>query len=600
MRLQNYIARESIVSALSDPVLLDMEKLKLDSAFQKNMVMHDFRKDVFELFEKKCSDIILIDFIDERFPLARIGHSVVTWSNELMSSGYISKPKLVKMRKQARWPGSVKRDSHDVFKVGRIDAGSIVFKFCQRLLNIYRPEQIILHEVYLSDYYINKEGKLTFFPENHLKNNRETNKKYGYMYRKFKECLPEAHVIDCSREFAADENHKWGLSPMHFQKEYYERVLKEIESIIAMAWKSKDQEKITEDCSQMECRGHLEEGKNKLIFEIAVHNGEAAESFEYAFYIYCNGKRIITRWYEKVREIALSNMQAGVYYAVGFIRKFEKEPEIITSLPVQILPERTIIELPALSVSIFGSCVSRDILEYEAACKVKLDMYFAKQSVISAVSPAIPLSYEDIHLQSNFQRKQVYYDFSKRALNMLQEHISDYLFIDLVDERFSLVKLAGSYVTRSKSLMESGLIDESSGIVEKEEYVDETGNYSYRVDGVDVRKYFDKFCENILQIYEADKIILHVVKGAEFYYDKEGKLKQFEANTIGHFKRLNRMWAFMYDYLHQRLSGCNCIDISEGYFADERHVWGLSPIHFQKEYYENVLQEMNRIVIVKK
>ena len=39
-------------------------------------------------------------------------------------------------------------------------------------------------------------------------------------------------VIDISQNYLADENHKWGLSTMHFQPEYYQNVVKEIEEIV--------------------------------------------------------------------------------------------------------------------------------------------------------------------------------------------------------------------------------------------------------------------------------------------------------------------------------------------------------------------------------
>ena len=231
--LQNYIARESIVSALSEPVLLEEDKLNLKSTFQKNMVIHDFQKDVFEVFEKNRTDVILIDFIDERFPLAKLGHSYVTYSNELMTSGYISNPKLVNMCRKTYLVDWVCCKKSDKWKVGRTSMNKFIGEFCQKLLNIYCPDQIILHEIYLSDYYVNGENQLRLFPDNYLKNNKKINEKYEYIYHKFKEYIPQAHVINYSGDYVADENHKWGLSPMHFQKEYYEKVLNEIYGIIS-------------------------------------------------------------------------------------------------------------------------------------------------------------------------------------------------------------------------------------------------------------------------------------------------------------------------------------------------------------------------------
>ena len=317
----------------------------------------------------------------------------------------------------------------------------------------------------------------------------------------------------------------------------------------------------------------------------------------YAFYIFHNGTRIVTRWYETSREVKVNLSGEGLYYAAGFIKENGGEPEIITSLPIQVLQKREPFEVPAASLSIFGSYVSRDLLECEAACNLMLNLYFARSSIISAVSDKVTLDYEEINLQSNFQRRQVYYDFNKSAINMLQDKRSDYLMIDLVDERFPLIKVSGSYVTRSGTLLESSIISENEPIIEKEEYVDIHGEHSYRVEGVDVREYLDRFCDRILRIYKPEKIILHVVRGAEFYYDENREVQRFEPNIAGYFKKLNKMWSFMYEYLSIKMAGCMCIDISSGFLADEKHVWGLSPIHFQEEYYERVLARIAKKIV---
>ncbi|MCI9315543.1 MAG: hypothetical protein HFI57_11275 [Lachnospiraceae bacterium] len=234
IQLQNYIARESIVSALSPPAFLNMDQLNLDSNFQRTMVAHDFHKDVFELFRQKRSEILLIDFIEERFPLVKTGNSYVTYSNELMTSGYISKPELIRCCKKTPPFCRFRRSGGCRWMVGNINMDNIITEFGRRLLEMYNPEQIIIHEVYLSDQYMDHEKQVRLFPANHLENNQKLNEQYEYMYHMLEDFIPDARVINCSREYIADASHKWGLSPMHFQREYYEQVLEEIYRIIAI------------------------------------------------------------------------------------------------------------------------------------------------------------------------------------------------------------------------------------------------------------------------------------------------------------------------------------------------------------------------------
>ena len=118
--------------------------------------------------------------------------------------------------------------------VGNINMDNIITEFGRRLLEMYNPEQIIIHEVYLSDQYMDHEKQVRLFPANHLKNNQKLNEQYEYMYHMLENFISDARVINCSREYIADASHKWGLSPMHFQREYYEQVLEEIYRIIAI------------------------------------------------------------------------------------------------------------------------------------------------------------------------------------------------------------------------------------------------------------------------------------------------------------------------------------------------------------------------------
>lgn len=48
--------------------------------------------------------------------------------------------------------------------------------------------------------------------------------------------------------------------------------------------------------------------------------------------------------------------------------------------------------------------------------------------------------------------------------------------------------------------------------------------------------------------------------------------------------------------IQQRIPRCHVIDVSAGYMADEAHQWGLSPIHFQKEYYQEVMFRIYEII----
>ena len=53
-----------------------------------------------------------------------------------------------------------------------------------------------------------------------------------------------------------------------------------------------------------------------------------------------------------------------------------------------------------ININIYGSCVSRDSLEYQQERKIQVVNYFARQSVISAVTPPVPINEDDLSIAS--------------------------------------------------------------------------------------------------------------------------------------------------------------------------------------------------------
>ena len=52
------------------------------------------------------------------------------------------------------------------------------------------------------------------------------------MYSRIEKNLPGINIIDEMEGTVASEKHKWGLAPMHYEEDYYYRVLTKILKII--------------------------------------------------------------------------------------------------------------------------------------------------------------------------------------------------------------------------------------------------------------------------------------------------------------------------------------------------------------------------------
>lgn len=220
--LKAYIARQSVLSAVAAKIPEDEIPLQNPSAFQLRMVKSDLRKDAFQVLKANQSDYLLLDCIDERFPLLALCGSCVTASFEFYASTaqrYRSARKLEKHVKDGR-----------LYLKDRCVEGAIE-EFCARLREIYAPEQIILHYALMVNQYHAKSGQLTPFEPEKISANYCINGIIETIYSRIQAYLPGVHVIREIDGMAADENHKWGLAPMHYQKEYYDRVLGRIYEI---------------------------------------------------------------------------------------------------------------------------------------------------------------------------------------------------------------------------------------------------------------------------------------------------------------------------------------------------------------------------------
>lgn len=116
-------------------------------------------------------------------------------------------------------------------------------------------------------------------------------------------------------------------------------------------------------------------------------------------------------------------------------------------------------EAPSFSFSIYGSCVSRDTVEFCADAGKDLKRYIARQSLISAFGPEAKTSLDMKKLSSPFQQRMVKEDLNGSLRKLLPKIVQDseILIWDLVDERLGVYRTdCGGYVTRSFELINSG------------------------------------------------------------------------------------------------------------------------------------------------
>lgn len=223
---------------------------------------------------------------------------------------------------------------------------------------------------------------------------------------------------------------------------------------------------------------------------------------------------------------------------------------------------------------------------------MKIQSYIGRNSIISSAYPPINIKTEEKKIKNNWENRMVVCDIEKRMLDILSQKKSQWLLVDLIDERFGLLEVKvgklTSYVTYSQVLKRSEYIKQ----------IAEKGNYEVidqdEIDEYTVQSIFSRFCKEILSLYDANHIIINKTYPVKYYISHDGKIKAFD-NEVSIEKYRRRLERY-YHMLEKNWNGCHVIEMPSNTIGDENHKWGLASTHFTQDYYENLLQEIRKIV----
>lgn len=222
---------------------------------------------------------------------------------------------------------------------------------------------------------------------------------------------------------------------------------------------------------------------------------------------------------------------------------------------------------------ILGSCVTRDIFRF-VKDTYKITEYYSRTSVCSIISNPVLISENQIKLQSDFQRRMVIRDFIKTFFIDINNLAFDFLIIDLIDERFNLLKINGSVITRSVEFINAGLDYLAYEKIEK--------TLSFWEDACEL------FVKKLLSILPKEKIIIHEAYWANRYIDN-GIIKEYKNQK--EIDTNNDLLKRYYNILEKELSQ-KVVKTKNILMGDPNHIWGLTPFHYTEEYYKEIYSQI--------
>ncbi len=234
-------------------------------------------------------------------------------------------------------------------------------------------------------------------------------------------------------------------------------------------------------------------------------------------------------------------------------------------------------------IIIFGSCVSRDALEYDYNKDFELVGYFARSSFASLQS--VPNVKQSLlkKIESKFQKNVVEFDMKKSFWDFVGTVSFDLLLIDLIDERFDLLEfpngaihtLSNEYLNHLDQPIEGRKISSRS-----------SEHFELWKKGI------NKLIDVLHKQNALSKLRISEVYYAEF--DSEGKpIDGYDKKLIALANKfLQQCYAFLKEIIPEK-SFIWYPKIT--LISDSNNKWGIAPFYFIKKFYLNTLDFLNGI-----
>ena len=143
-------------------------------------------------------------------------------------------------------------------------------------------------------------------------------------------------------------------------------------------------------------------------------------------------------------------------------------------------------------INIIGSCVSRDLFEYDREKIFQIKRYVARNSVFSVIADHASSQFEDyFNSDSKWADRMLEFDYKKNTLEYISEDSEGWLLVDFIDERLGLFELENTLFTNSVAANDN--LKDNNAVLHKVNpwhFTDERIRHSVQM-----------FCKKLLYIY---------------------------------------------------------------------------------------------------
>lgn len=237
-----------------------------------------------------------------------------------------------------------------------------------------------------------------------------------------------------------------------------------------------------------------------------------------------------------------------------------------------------------IRVAILGSCVTRDLFEFQknALDNFEVCFYMARSSVISYMG--MPNTDSRIKITGDgFEDKRARYDLFKNHWSDLEQSQPDIILVDFIDERIGLIQHNGSIFSASGPTIKAFERANIEFEIKRPWSTEITTLREWAVPA---------FLEKVSSICQ--NIFVHKAVWASTYRDENNNIASFENSEFSRLIELNNeVLNKMITPLEDSPTAVEQIGgIESGLMAGGDHKWAFCPYHYTSTYYKTVAKQL--------
>ena len=212
----------SLVAAMQTDDERKLNSIFIDNEndFRKYHILNEFKRDFLNKNRSEFSKIkmMLVDFLEERFEIAKVDDLYITLSDAVNSKDNLCQIGEYQVVSE-----------NERFRIWKNACDS----FVEKIYSYNADMKIVLVKMKLTEFYGDEKNRIKF---KNIEDINRINNRLEKMYEYFIQICPKAIVVDVEtdKEYYTDEHYRHGCFPWHLNQYMYANIQRKIESIIEL------------------------------------------------------------------------------------------------------------------------------------------------------------------------------------------------------------------------------------------------------------------------------------------------------------------------------------------------------------------------------